>query len=210
MIRNLIIVWLFLVFALGVLAVSVFRTISPEFAFSQAPRKETPGPTPKATKEVNYYLAYPGILPDHFLWPAKALRDKIWLFLTTDPKKKSELLLLLSDKRIGATKALFEGGKTGLAVSTALKAEQYLEEAVKEEKKAREKGFDTREILSRQLILSALKHREILELMYEKAGDDARVEIAKILEKYNKPAYEDIKMSLINLGHPLPVSPFEE
>lgn len=210
MVRNLIIVSSLLLFALGILVASVFRTISPEFVFSQAPRKESPGSTPTIRRVVDYYLVYPGILPDHFLWPAKALRDRIWLFLTTDPKKKSELLVLMSDKRIGASKVLFEGGKTGLAVETALKSEQYFGEALAEEKIAREKGADTSRLLRQQLALSALKHREILENMYEQAADDARVEIAKILEKYTKPAYDNIKMSLIRLGVPLPESPFEK
>lgn len=208
MVRNIALALSLLIFALGILSASVLRTVSPGFVFSQSPRKEQAGPLPSAKPEIDYYLVYPGILPDHFLWPAKALRDRIWLFLTTDHKKKSELYLLLSDKRIGAARVLLDGGKTGSAVETSLKAEQYLEKAIEEEVKAREGGINTAELLEKQLALSALKHREILEDMYGKAPDDARVEIAKILEKHTKPAYENIKMSLIRLNRPLPVSPF--
>ena len=64
--------------------------------------------------------------------------------------------------------------------------------------------------MERQLAPSALKHREILEEMYVKAPDDARVEIAKILDKYTKPAYDEVKVALINMGHFLPTSPFEQ
>lgn len=210
MVRKVVLVISVLVFALGILTASVFRTISPEYAFSKGTRTDNPTPSPLSKKEVDYYLAYPGILPDHFIWPAKATRDKIWLFLTTDHKKKSELLLLISDKRIGAAIALFEGGKTGIAVETALKAEQYLKESVDEERKARESGVDTTKLLEEQLAFSALKHREILEEMYLLAQDDARVEISKMLDKYTKPAYDEVKVSLLKLNRPIPQSPFEE
>lgn len=209
MVKKLAVVSCLIFFAIGVLAASVFRTISPEYVFSQGTRPEL-DVQPSAVEEFDYYLTYPGVLPDHFLWPIKAARDRTWLFLTTDPSKKSELLVLLSDKRIGASRALFEEKKVGLAVETAWKAEQYLAEAIVEEKKAREKGDDTSKLLRQQLALSAIKHREILERMYGRATDDPRVEISKILEKYTKPAYEDIKASLTKLNIPRPISPFEE
>src|SRR3989344_991141 len=81
-------------------------------------------------QKVEYYLPYPGILPDSPLYKVKALRDRISLWLITDPGKKAEKELLLADKRIGAAVALVDGGKDELAVSTATKGEKYLEQAV--------------------------------------------------------------------------------
>ena len=43
------------------------------------------------TESVNYQLPYPGrILPDHPLYFLKMIRDRIWLFFTTNSLKKAE------------------------------------------------------------------------------------------------------------------------
>ena len=194
-----------LVFAAGVLAASIFRTITPQYAFSQTAR---PGAVLSLEKEpVEYYLPYPGILPDHFLWPLKAARDQIWLFLTTDSLKKGEIYLLFADKRLGAAKALLEGGKTELAIPTLTKAEMYLESAAEEERKARGEGKDTGS-LPETLALASLKHREILEELYIKAPDEARPIIAEALNS-PKNIYDNLKSDLRSLGKPIPPSPFE-
>lgn len=199
------IVFFFLVFASFILAVSTFRTVSPQYAFSQVTQKTQKAEVVK--KPVDYYLVYPGILPDHFLWPLKVLRDQAWVFFTTDPMRKAELYLLFADKRVGAAKVLQEGGKSGLAFSTASKAEKYLEQAVRQEQVAREKGLDTGALLDK-LALAGLKHREVLEEMYVKAGEDARPKIVEVLN-YPKRLFDEVKMRLLYLNRPIPESPFE-
>lgn len=205
MVGRIAIILSLLVFAGGVLFVSVFRTVAPDYAFSQAPYRNVK--TPIVDEPVEYYLVYPGVLPDHFLWPLKVARDQIWLFLTTDPLKRSELLLLFADKRLGAAKALLEGGKTGLAVTSAQKAEQYLEQSVEQEMEARSKGKDTGGLLDR-LSIATLKHREILEEMYAKAPDEARPRIAESIN-LPKKLFDSTKESLRSLSRPIPKSPFE-
>jgi hypothetical protein len=38
--------------------------------------------------EINYVMPFPGrILPDSPFWPVKALRDKLWLTVTTNPMR---------------------------------------------------------------------------------------------------------------------------
>jgi len=74
----------------------------------------------------DYYLAYPGILPDHMLYPVKMVRDRVRLWLTGDGEEKTRLYRLYADKRIGAAKVLVEGGEEALGASTAVKAENYL------------------------------------------------------------------------------------
>lgn len=205
--RHIILAVALVVFASGILLTSILRTTAPQYAFS-APKSPVPATTVKEKPEVDYYLVYPGILPDHFLWSGKALRDKIWLFLTTDPVKKSELLLLFADKRLGAGRVLLEGGKNELAVSSITKAEKYLEEAVGAEERARQKSLNTQEVLGR-LALATLKHREVLEKMYIKAPDDARPMIAEALN-YPKRLFDQLKTTLRKLNRPVPESPFEE
>jgi len=125
------------------------------------PKKQpTPLPTPTPAK-VDYFLVYPGILPDHFLYPIKMVRDRIWLFLTADPLRKAETLLLFADKRLGAGKALIEGGKEQLGISTLTKAEKYLERAIAQERIASQKGKDTTAFLEK-LLLATKKHEEVL------------------------------------------------
>lgn len=199
MFQRFLLVVSILVFAGGVLVTSILRTVSPGYVFSQV--EETSGtpsatPTDKKTGKIDYHLAYPGILPDHFLWSAKAARDRVWLFLTTDPLKRAELLLLLADKRLGAAKALAEGGKEDLAKSAAEKAEKYLEQAFVAEEISRNKGADIDQLLDR-LALSTLKHREVLEDI-------------KMDSSYPKKLFEELKGVFNYLKKPLPVSPFEE
>lgn len=205
MIRRAAIVFLLLFFAFGVLGTSILRTTAPQYAFSQELGEEVK--VERETVSVEYVLPYPGILPDHFLWPLKAIRDRIWLFLTTDPAKKADLLLLFADKRIGAAKALVEGRKFELGVSTATKAEKYLERAAAQEKVARERGVDTGPFLEK-LASATLKHRELLEEIYTKVPEDARP-IVTTTSDYPKRLWGEILPKLQETGRTIPVNPFE-
>lgn len=73
-----------------------------------------------------YLLPYPGILSDSPLYKIKLLRDKIWLAITQDPKKKEQLYLLFADKKIAIAKALAEKKQYSLAKDSALKGENEL------------------------------------------------------------------------------------
>lgn len=127
----------------------------------------TPMPKPK----VDYLLVYPGILPDHFLYPLKMIRDRAWLFLTTGSRRKAEVMLLFADKRLGAGRALIEGGKQGLGVTTLTKGEKYLEEAVAQLEQAKDKGEDIGE-LNKKFTKAVAKHEEILWELKDKVATD--------------------------------------
>lgn len=194
-----------LVFASIVLFTSIFRTAAPQYVFSQ------PIPSPEATGSVlagatvDYYLPYPGILPDHFLWPVKAARDKIWLFVLRDPGRKAEVLLLFADKRVGMARELIKGGKPSLGVSTLTKAEKYLQQAFEEEEKAAAKGADTGQFLEK-LGKAALKHQEEIEPLVQFAPEDAKPVIIKTLD-YPKKVYERTLHRLNEIGRPVPTLP---
>lgn len=83
-----------------------------------------PSPTPAA--QIDYNLPYPGLLPDHPLYFIKNIRDKILLYLTRNGVKKSQVYLLLSDKKISAGKALFEKDSQDLGIKTFEAAEKNL------------------------------------------------------------------------------------
>lgn len=158
------------IFGLVVLFMSILSVASPEKVFPSevaAVKDEV-----VVVMKVEYYLPYPGILPDSPLYKLKALRDKVRLVMTFDQEKKAEFELLYADKRIGAAEALIEGGKTGLGASTALKAEKYLEQSVKKTEELTKKGKDVKSLQLTQEKAVA-KHGEILkELMLRTNGDD--------------------------------------
>lgn len=203
MFRSTAIVLASLVFGLSVLFTSIFRTAAPQYVFSQPLPIVLGESTPSAT--VDYYLPYPGILSDHFLWPIKAARDKIWLFVLRDPAKKAEVLLLFADKRVGMARELIKGGKPSLGVSTLTKAEKYLEEAFNEEEKAAARGADTGQFLEK-LAKAALKHQEEIEPMVQFAPEDAKPVIIKTLD-YPKKVYEKTVHRLNELKRPVPIVP---
>jgi len=191
MFKKILLIGAALVFAIGVLTASLMRTSGESLAQSyqvepmaitsvEGTEVETEG-TPAAIQEIDYQLAYPGILPDHFLYPLKMIRDRVWLFLTTDSLKKADLLLTYADKRIWAAQMLLDKGKDDLAVSTATKAEKYLEQAAVQGEKAQEAGKNTVAFLEK-ISQASLKHEEILLGMSNRFSGQAQETIEKILE----------------------------
>lgn len=193
------------IFASSVLFTSIFRTAAPQYAFSQAGFVQgVSESTPSAT--VDYYLPYPGILPDHFLWPLKAFRDRVWLFVIRDPMKKADVLLLFADKRIGMARELIRGGKPELGVTTAQKAGQYLEEALIQAEKAAQNGVDTGELLEK-LAKASLKHKEVLESIIVTLPEEGRPVLNEVID-HSRRVYEKSAQRLNEVNRPVPtVSP---
>jgi hypothetical protein len=209
MFRKVAIVFSALLLAFGILFTSILRTASIKYEFSGQVARED-GPSVLGEKDINidYFLAYPGkILPDSPLWFAKALRDRIWLFLTTNPGRKAELKLLFADKRLGSAKLLFEKEKAEVGFSTLTKADKYLEEASFKEQENREEGIDTSEFL-RRLSYASLKHFEVTSEIIEIAPEDARPKIIET-QKYAKKVYENARDALYEKDMEPPENPFD-
>ena len=143
-------------FALVILMASVIAATNPGSVFPHG----TEG-TVKAEK-VEYYLPYPGVLPDSPLYRLKAVRDRVWLWVTPGDEKKAHMELLFADKRINAAMFLVDGGKEALGVTTATKAEKYLEAAVNRAIKLFGEGKDVKSLLG-TLQSATAKHIELLE-----------------------------------------------
>jgi len=198
---------LVVIFAFWILTVSVVKTSAVEDQSASKNYKVTnvePQPlneeialvaSEAAKKEVNYFLVYPGILPDHFLYPIKMVRDRLQLLLITNFLKKGDLLLKYADKRLGAGQVLIEGNKIELGITTLTKAEKYFKQAVDQEKLAREKGEDTKSFLEK-LSQASLKHQEVLLTLKEKVAVDSRPEIEKALELLQQ-SQQQIKQALM-------------
>jgi len=195
-IKNLMTILAVLIFALGILGVSVARvsavTQSQNYKIAPVENNSTGEiATQTAQKSVDYFLAYPGLLPDHPLYSLKMIRDRIWLGLTSNPLKKAELLLLFADKRLGASKALIEGNKVELGISTITKGEKYLERAVAQERVAAEKGEETQAFLQR-LSQATLKHQEVLMNLKEKVPESFKASLENAVI-YAQRGYEQIQ-----------------
>lgn len=196
-----------IIFAAAVLCISLMQVTHPSMVFSKTfpkPTSLTPTP-PNVTPTpiaIDYYLPYPGILPDHTLWSLKALRDYLWVSLTFNPQGKSEKLLHLADKRIGAAEALINGGQSVLGASVATKAGKYLEQALAQESLARGKGASTSDLLT-NIAKSSLKQQEIVSSIRSKATDQAIPSLNQS-ETYSRQAYETASQRLRELHLPVP------
>ena len=192
--------------ALAILVISLLKSATVKYAFGAAT------PTPSANFEVknfqvDYFLPYPGrVLPNSPLWTVKAVRDFLWYRLTTNPLKRAEIALLFSDKRIGASKSLFENKNSDLGVTTLTKSEKYLETAFQDEEEARKRGMDTSSFLTKYA-LASLKHRQVIDEILKIAPDEARPSIIKS-QDYSKNAYKFSRDVLNSKGIPVPKSPF--
>jgi hypothetical protein len=196
--------------AFAILFISVFRTASVKYEFSDVKTFDNHESYVLGDKDVHveYSLPFPGkVLPDSPLWPIKALRDKVWLFLTTNDSRKAELKLLFADKRLGSAQLLFEKNKPEIGFTTLTKAEKYLEEAVTQEQINRGMELDTTEFLQR-LANASLKHYEVMEEILRIAPDDAKPQVVSS-QDYSKSAYETVRDALFEKGIQPPESPFD-
>lgn len=193
-------------FFLTVFFLSIFVLV-PSFFASQGGVHYVFGQSPptltqeKEMVEINYPMPYPGrILPDSPFWPVKALRDRLWLVLAFKPEKKTEILLLLANKRVASAKTLFEREKPELALVTLEKSQAYLKEALDRETK------EEPELTS--LGLSVLKHRQLMEEMLYLSPEDAKPYIVRLIDN-TKTNFNKVDQSLNDIGASPVKNPFE-
>lgn len=200
-----------LVLAFGILFTSVLKSAAVRYSFSETVALEASDTKVLGDADeikIDYFLPYPGrILPDHPLWPLKALRDKLWLLVTTNTGRKVELKLLFADKRIAMSKTLFEKDKPEIAYSTLERAEKYLQEASELEEINRKEGMDTKECLGK-LAKAALKHRQVMEEILLIAPEDAKPKVIAT-ENIANNIYEKKRVAMLEAGMIPPESPFD-
>lgn len=196
----------FLVIAFGILLVSILRTAAVKYDFTGESTLDVQI-LGDSNVRIDYDLPYQGrIVPDSPLWPLKALRDKIWLFVTSNSSRKAELSLLFADKRLASAKILFQNDKPEIAFTTLSKAEKYLEESLLQENKNRKKGMNTSDFLKR-LALASLKHYEVMDEIVLIAPEDAKPKIIET-QSYARKVYESSRDALNEKGITPPESPF--
>lgn len=149
-----------------------------------------------AQQHIEYNLPFPGILPDHPLYKLKVLRDKIMLWLTINPKNKTDLYLLLTDKGILATAMLVDKNQIPLAKQTALKAEHNYTLLTQELYRLPEKPSPE---FFLKLKTAAAKHQEVLRSLSGRVSpEDAAVFGAVIdFSKRNVQSVEEFQKKRI-------------
>lgn len=190
---------LFVLFAIVILFISIFRSAVPNYEFSQP---ATGIESNQNHSQVDYYFPSAGINPSSPIWPLKAFRDKIWLLVNFEPERKVDLLILYADKRLMMARTLMQEKRSELSVSTASKAERYLYEAYLETEKIKSKGGDPTSSLN-LIAKASLKHREVLENMMEGAPDDGKPVLNQIIN-LPKEVYESAIKKLLEMNRPLP------
>lgn len=185
MLKKIIPILAVLSFAVWILFTSLSQVTTYKLSFAAAGLKyavsATPVPTITSQPQIEYFLAYPGVLPDSPLYKIKMLRDKVWLWLTTDVVRKAELFLLYADKRIGAGKVLVEGNQVPLGISTLTKGVKYLERAIEQTKEAKTKGKKV-DSLEKNIKNASLKYEEILVGLLEKVNSDGKAALDELLK----------------------------
>lgn len=163
------------IFGIVVLVMSILSANHP-LAAEEELMVVMPSPT---VAQVQYYLPYPGILPDSALYKFKAMRDRVSLVFTSNRESKARKELLFADKRLGAAIALVEGGKSSLGTSTATKAEKYLEQSVNDTLPLKAEGKDVKSLLL-TLINATSKHLEVLDALKNKVSGDDVASLEKV------------------------------
>ncbi len=137
---------------------------------SYAAEISTPSAIPT---EVNYFLAYPGILPDNPFYFLKAIRDKSVSLLINDDRKRAEFNLLTSDKRMFAGQILIEKEKTELGIVTISKSNNYFHHAISAADKANKQDIEIKDVYEKMSI-AMQKHIELMKKYERYFGKDEK------------------------------------
>lgn len=190
-----------IIFAFVILSASILRCATPRLS-AYAPVVLSEKVETNISPKIDYLLAFPGkIGPDNPLWYIKVVRDKVWLAVTFNSSKRSELNLLFADKRLNSSLELFKNNKPDLGLSTLKKAEKYLESA--------ESIMTDDTDFYKKIGLAALKHTEVTNNeILPIAPEDLRPEVI-IAKNSSIEVYKKVRDHMLSKGLIPPFNPFE-
>ncbi len=168
--------------------VVLMQAAQPAFA------EEKPVPIDMEINAVEYDLPYPGMLPDHPLYVLKSARDAVMVFLTRDYIKKSELMLLLSDKHVAMAMALAKNGEWGDAAELLQQSEDMFDEMLTTLEESASQGVSPGEELIQQVTMSNEKHKEVIQQLLITSPQGSRDQLEEIL-RHNNQLNKQIKKS---------------
>lgn len=155
--------------------------------------------------DVVYDMPYHGtVLPGNPLWEVRVLRDRMKMRLSANDFERAKVSLALADARLSISYRLWERGENGESVSVIQRGAGYLEYA---SILAKRSGSEERLDLLRQVCLSSLKYREIMEMMLAESSDEGRPTVHKIMNT-PKNVYVECSSELERSGTTPPQNPF--
>lgn len=129
----------------------------------------------EVAKKIDYALPYPGILPDHLLYPLKVFRDRILEFLIRDQLRKIDFYLLMADKRLNMGVFLTDKNKPELAETTVSKGEKYFLKGVEQlENVSRSDTISLPGDTVAKYKTASLKHQEVIEELKKNAPESLK------------------------------------
>jgi len=120
---------------------------------------------------ISYQLPYPGMLPNHLLYPLKIFRDRMLDALIRDPIKRIEYNILMADKRVNMGVYLTDQNEYELAEGTVSKGEKYMVRAVDSAYTAKQNNHDVPSELVNTISLAIKKHQHVIEELIEKSPE---------------------------------------
>ncbi|MBU1327153.1 hypothetical protein KKB64_04785 [Patescibacteria group bacterium] len=151
----IVIVFLFVLFVSGVAGGSVSAVDTTPVA--------TQATSAQGAKE--YFLPYPGILPDHPLYKIKLVRDWILERIIVDPIRKTEFYILQGDKRLNMGIALVEKGNSALAGEVISQSGNFMEQAMHTLTSIKTAGREVPLYVLEHMESALVKHNDVLETM---------------------------------------------
>ena len=126
-------------------------------------------------------LPSPGLLPDSPFYFLEIIAEEIVTFFTFGDLKKAERYATLAAERLAEVQAVVEKGKPEFAEKTLARYEMQLENSMARAEKARNKGQNVEEIMTR-VGKATSKHLEVLAEVGEKIPEDARPAIENAMK----------------------------
>lgn len=158
------------------LLIGIFFLLASWFVSVYA-KESTPsaGVSENVSLPVDYFLPYPGLLPDSPFYFLRVIRDKVISLLIVDPNKKIAFDLLQADKRLNASTYLMNERppKEQLVKTTVSKAENYFSEAISESQNAQRQGIKVNDMWN-ILLNSAHKHELVIQSLEKMTSGDIR------------------------------------
>ncbi|MBI4136686.1 hypothetical protein HY469_01340, partial [Candidatus Roizmanbacteria bacterium] len=136
----------------------------------------------EADEPVQYTLPYPGMLPDHPLYPLKKFRDRLLDFLIYDPVKRIEFNLLMADKRYHMGMFFSDEQKYDRAYSIVEEAETFYGRIPEEIQAAKDNSRTIPPDLLQNIKTAAEKHKEIIIMLKNDNPEDMPDEYQEILD----------------------------
>jgi hypothetical protein len=134
-----------------------------------------------------YKLPEVTTLPNNPMYLFKQMRDYLWVELSHDPTEKSEVLLLLADKKMTEAISLYKNNNIDLALATSEEAINKLKYADKAILENKVKTVQTQEI-EKQIIKAGCAYGEALKTINKdgRLDENKYKKIISELEKWNE------------------------